>query len=158
MASDAHRYLWHQYMLSLLILPLGPVRMGGVRWKNTNGLWLVAHGPHSRPVCFTCIPITFIGKFQISHKPRLGSLVKSQEVGDASWDFCQMSFIQWLSRRPTGKTQDTELKVHTLSHIHKNLMMLCHGLGYTLKIQQKKMNFACWFDNMTHSTHLGGNR
>lgn len=39
-----------------------------------------------------CVPIRFTGKFQGNYESRWYLLVKSQELGDASWDFCQMSF------------------------------------------------------------------
>lgn len=130
-------------MLSLLILPVGPGRMGGVRWKNTNGsdLWLMV------PILDQCV-----------------SPVSPSHLQESSKSTTNLDSARWLSHRRLEMPHGTFARCHsfsgfpgdpqarhrilsskfTPSHTHtKILHFLCHGLGHTLKIQQKKMNFAC---------------
>lgn len=56
-------------------------------WGPDLGLLVPIPGEHVS----LCVPTRVTGKFQGNCRPRWHSLAKPQRLGDASWDFCQMS-------------------------------------------------------------------
>lgn len=79
-------------MLSLLMLPVGPGRVDGLRWQNNDrALPWGACGPHARRACFTCLHHMF--RKVPSRSQTLKKLVGKVAGGwGASWDICHMSF------------------------------------------------------------------
>lgn len=146
-------------MLSLLMLPLGPGRLGGVRWKNTNGLWLVAHGPHLDECVSPVSPSHLLESSKSTMNLDLARWLSHRRLGMPHGTFARCHSFSGFPGDPQARHR-TQSSKFTPSHTCTKILwcFLSHGLGHTLKIQQKKMNFACWLDNMTYSTHLGGNR
>lgn len=125
--SDAHKYLWDQYILNAdsTHVSLWSVEWGGrvVIWGPGLGLMVPIWGD----CVLSCVSIRFTEMFQGNCKPRGCFLVKSQEVGVACWDLFQMSF-DGLQGDSEARHRIMSSTTPTLSLIHKSSScFLCHG-------------------------------